>query len=216
MKLLLQFVVVATVLAVRPPAHAQTSGTAPTPRALARLVERLRADATLPDSLRRLTAADLMGTVNMRYVALLDDTSSGLLMRTTAATLHQVPDSVCGALLEAAGGAPSDLAMLQFVDSGTTADWAIILERIVRARASALPGPRVASDTEVRAIMLGLQGRFSTADRERMVRMAQQPPPSGSDFCWSTRLVIDGIAALPPAELGPLVRKMFGGGPGSK
>lgn len=213
MKGLLNVAAVAAVLTFSPRLRAQTPD-APTPRALTRLVTKLRADATLPDSLRRLTAADLMGTVNMRYVALLDDTSTGLFIRTTAATLRQMPDSTCGQLLQAAG--PSDLAMLQFVDSGTVADWALILERIVRARASNRPAPQVASDSEASAIMLGLQGRFSTADRERLVAMAQKPPPSGADFCWSTRLLIHHMAALPAAELGPLVRKMFGSGPGSQ
>jgi hypothetical protein len=196
------------------PVCAQVPDTGYARRALTRLSEKLGADATLPDSLRRLTVAELVGANNTGYAGLLDDSSSALYVRTMAATLHQVPDSVCGALLGAAGGDPSDLdGMLPHVDAGTIDDWAIILERVVRARAAGVPGGQVATETELRAALLGIPARLSAADRQRVVAMANNPPPSDRDACWWARVTMDGIAELPLDELGPVVRAMFGGAP---
>jgi hypothetical protein len=194
------------------PVCAQVPDTGYARRALTRLSEKLGADATLPDSLRRLTVAELAGATNTGHAGLLDDSSSAFWVRTMATTLRQLPDSVCGALLGAARGDASDLdGMLPYVDAGTVDRWAIILERVVRARAVGVPGGRVATETEFRAALLGIPAKLSAADRQRVVATAHNPPPSEGDMCWWTRVMMDGIADLPMAELGPVARAMFGG-----
>src|SRR5207249_10306529 len=60
-------------LAEASPARAQSADTSYSGRALGRLVQKIRADRTLPDSLRRLTAADLVGPINSSYVRFFDD-----------------------------------------------------------------------------------------------------------------------------------------------
>ncbi len=197
-------------------ARAQSANTSYSGRALGRLVQRLRADRTLPDSLRRLTAADLVGPINSSYVRFFDDSAASEFMHLMAATLHQVPDSVCGKLLQAAGDPPDLPAMLAYVDSSTADSWAAIFERIVRARSKPAPSRRVASDTEVRAAYATIPGRLSVEDRQRMIWIARNPPPTRQDACWAMRVIMDGLAQLPLAELGPVVRATFGQTPGAR
>ena len=105
-------------------------------RALARLAQRLAADPKLPDSLRRLTAPDLLALPESGYVRLLTDSQASDFMRVMAATMHQLPDSLCGRFLQAGPSKPPDLAtMFAFIDSMTIDRWTPILERIVRAAA---------------------------------------------------------------------------------
>ena len=197
-------------------ARAQSADTSHAGRALGRLVQRLRADRTLPDSLRRLTTADLVGPINSSYVRFFDDFAASEFMHLMAATLHQVPDSVCGKLLQAAGDPPDLPAMLAYADSSTADSWAAILERIVRARSKPAPSRRVASDTEVRAAYATIPGRLSVEDRQRMIWIARNPPPTRQDACWAMRVIMDGLAQLPLAELGPVVRATFGQTPGAR
>ena len=197
-------------------ARAQSADASYSGRALGRLVQRLRADRTLPDSLRRLTAADLVGPINSSYVRFFDDSAASEFMRLMAGTLHQVPDSLCGKFLQAAGDPPDLPAMLVYVDSSTADKWAAILERIVRVRSKPAPSRRVASDTEVRAAYATIPGRLSVEDRQRMIWIARNPPPTRQDACWAMRVIMDGMAQLPLAELGPVVRATFGVTPGAR
>src|SRR6266571_8624518 len=118
--------VLIALLAGASPARAQSADTSYSGRALGRLVQKIRADRTLPDSLRRLTAADLVGPINSSYVRFFDDSAASEFMHLTAATLHQVPDSLCGRFLQAAGDPPDLPAMLAYVDSSTADSWAAI------------------------------------------------------------------------------------------
>src|SRR6266496_17523 len=197
-------------------ARAQSADTSYSGRALGRLVQKIRADRTLPDSLRRLTAADLVGPINSSSARFFDDSAASEFMHLTAATLHQVPDSLCGKFLQAGADAPDLPAMLAYVDSSSMDRWAIMLERMVRARASSAPGPRVATATEVRAAYAAIPGRLSVEDRQRMIWIARNPPPTRQDACWAMRVIMDGLAQLPRAELGPVVRATFGETPGAR
>ena len=190
--------------------HAQIADTARANRMLNRLTAKLRADATLPDSLRRLSAAAFVSPANTNEAALLDDSTSSLLLRTFAATVHQVPESLCGSFL---GGSPmptGDLEiMLPYADSSTLNQWSTVLERIVRARAHPV-SRRTPSDSVMKATFIGLYSRLGIPDQQRLMRIAQHPPPTPSDACWSIRVVMDGMAALPVQDAGPTVRAMFG------
>src|SRR6266516_3301439 len=137
-------------------------------------------------------------------------------MHLTAATLHQVPDSLCGKFLQAGADAPDLPAMLAYVDSSSMDRWAIMLERMVRARARSAPGARVATATEVRAAYAAIPGRLSVEDRQRMIWIARNPPPTQQDACWAMRVIMDGLAQLPLAELGPVVGLTFGETPGAR
>lgn len=203
--------VVAALLAPGSVLLSQVPDTARANRGLARLTAKLHADQTLPDSLRRLTAADLLNPENSNHAALLDDSTASLLLKTMAATTRQVPESLCGSFL---GGSPvpaGDLdIMLPYADSTTLENWLTILERIVRARAQPVAGRRIASDSMLRVAFLSVYARLDTASQRRLIRVAQNPPPSRSDACWSLLAVMDGLAALPVADAGPVVRAMFG------
>ena len=203
---------VAALLLGARPARAQAPDTGYSNRAMQRLAGKLNADPALPDSLRHLTVPDLLGPSNTNYVYWLDDSSTSLYMHTTAATLYQVPEAMCGGLLQLSQGAPTDLdAMLPYADSGTIDRWVVILERVVRARSRAHRDGRVATDSEVRAAMSSIPMGLDAADRDRLIGIARHPPPSQTDACWSMLVIMDGLAALPVAELGPVVRAMFGG-----
>src|SRR5207249_463698 len=203
-------------LAEASPARAQSADTSYSGRALGRLVQKIRADRTLPDSLRRLTAADLVGPITSSYVRFFDDSAANEFMHLMAATLHQVPDSLCGRFLQAGADAPDLPAMLAYVDSSSMDRWAIMLERMVRARARSAPGPRAATATEVRAAYAAIPARLSVEDRQRMIWIARNPPPTQQDACWAMRVIMDGLAQLPLAELGPVVRATFGETPGAR
>src|SRR5260370_951495 len=183
-------------------AHAQSADASYSGRALERLVQRLRADQTLPVSLRRLTAADLVGPTNSSYVRFFDDSGASEFVHLMAGTLHQVPDSVCGRFLQGAGHRPDLGAMLAYVDSSTTDRWVAMLERLVRARARPTPGCRVATDPEVQAAYAAIPGRLSAADRQRMIWIARNPPPTPTTPSMATRERVDGAAHPRPPALG--------------
>ena len=66
---------------------------------LTRLTAKLRADRTLRDSLRRLTATDLASPANTTQAVLLDDSTSSLLLRSMATNVHALPESLCGSFM---------------------------------------------------------------------------------------------------------------------
>ena len=175
---------------------------------LTRLADKLNRDPALPDSLRHWTVVDLLSGENLRFVAWLDDRSAALFMRATSVTEHQVPSQVCGDVTHNA--TPGLDVMLPYIDRGAMNKWSDVLERIVRTRAMGATVPRAASDSEVRAIMEGIPTRLSAADRARFNAIANGPPPNQADGCWAIRVVMDGLAALPRAKLGPVVRTLFG------
>src|SRR5436309_13408792 len=63
-------------LAGASPARAQSADTSYSGRALGRLVQKIRADRTLPDSLRRLTAAGAVGAMSSRVVRFFDSAAA--------------------------------------------------------------------------------------------------------------------------------------------
>jgi hypothetical protein len=151
-----------------------------------RVLAKVRSDNTLPDSLRRLTAADLLGHTSTGYVRAFDDSSSALFMKATAATLHQLPEPLCGGFLTPGSHAGDLDIMFPYADSSTLNRWAIILERLVyvRARRSHVAA-RMATDAEVRAAFLGVPARLTEVDRQRLLTIARTPPPTQRDACWS-------------------------------
>jgi len=192
------------------PLPAQLPDTGYAARALSALATRLAADPTLPDSLRRLSAVQIIAPGNMIYAAWLDDSSIGAYIRVTAATLHQLPEARCAKALRPDRTDSSDLdRLLPYVDSSTADQWAGVLERIVRARARP-SGGRVAADSEVRALDRAVVAALEPPDRERLVRIAQFRPPDQTDACWAIRTIMDGMAAVPPARLGPVQRTLLG------
>ncbi len=205
-----QFVVLLALLGASTPAHGQRSDTTNATRVLSALAETFRADATLPDSFRQLTPADLARTMDTgHFEVLLDDSSTSLYLRTMAATLHQLPDSVCAELL---GDSSRQLSegnlMFGYVDSPTMENWGIIFERIVRARARSDSAGPMASTDVVQAAMFALIGRLSQVDQERMMAIATHTPPTPADKCWLSRTITDGMAALPPEQAGPVTRAL--------
>jgi hypothetical protein len=68
---------------------------------------------------------------------------------------------------------------------------------------------------EIRAAYASIPARLSVEDRQRMISIARNPPPTRPDACWAMRVIMDGLAALPLAELGPVVRATFGQTPGA-
>lgn len=182
--------------------------------ALTAATRRLANDATLPDSLRHLSVGDLVSARNTRYVGLLDDASAGLYITAMASTLHQVPDSACGQFFAVPSTASTDLEMmLPYLDSSSSAAWATILERLVHARAGGVSGGRSANAIEVKAAMLTMIGKLSAENQTRLITIARNPPPTPADGCWSSQTIMDGLAAMPVADLGPVVRAMFGAAP---
>jgi hypothetical protein len=178
---------------------------------LAGVIERLRGDSALPDSLRGLTVNDLLSPANTNYAGFLDDSSAQLYMQATAALTHQIPPERCGKLLDPGPSDGTDLdLMLSYADSGSVAIWAIVLERIVHARAAGQPAGRIATPTEVQGLMLTAMGRLRPEDRTRLNTIARNPPPTPADACWSVQQIMVSLAALPPPDLGPVMRALFG------
>ncbi|MEO8201284.1 MAG: hypothetical protein ABI679_12230 [Gemmatimonadota bacterium] len=208
-----RFAMIATLLASTP-LHGQLPDTSYAGRVLSALARKLDADATLPESFRRLTPPDLARTMDTgHFDLLLDDPSLNLYVRTMAATLHQVPDSVCGAMLLEAHGQTHGAVMLGYVDSMTAANWGTVFERVIRARATSATGGRVGSTEEVQAAMLGIFGALSETDRARLMAISTHPPPTAPDMCWAARMIADGIAGLPSEQLAPVSRAMSAGSP---
>ena len=179
-------------------------------RALARLAGKLAGDPKLPDRLRHITPSDLLALPESGYVRILNDSEASDFLQVLAATLHQLPDSLCGRFL-VAGSSPPDLAaMFTFIDSATVDRWTPILERIVRASARSQPAGPVATADEIRAANVAVITGMDAERRQRFGWIAQHPPPSLADACWAMQGILDGMAHLPPAQLGPVVRANFG------
>lgn len=205
-----QLVVLLALLGFGTPAHGQQSDSTNATRVLSALAEKLHADATLPDSFRHLTPADLARTMDTgRFEVLLDDSSISLYLHTMAATLHQLPDSVCAELL---GDSSRQLSegrlMFGYVDGATMDNWGIIFERVIRARARSDSAGPMASTDAVQAAMFAIVGRLSQPDQERMMAIATHTPPTSADKCWLSRTITDGMAALPPEQAGPVTRAL--------
>jgi hypothetical protein len=190
--------------------QAQPADTARANRMLTRLSAKLQADRSLPDSLRRITPADLTSKANANHAVLLDDSSSSLLLRAMAANVRTLPDSLCGSFMGGSALPAGDLdVILPYADSTTLGQWSTVLERIVRARAA--PVQRlVASDSAMKVTFLRVYTGLKPTDQFRLVQIAQERPPSRADACWSMRVMLGGLAGLPAADAGPFVRGTFG------
>ena len=179
-------------------------------RMLTRLSTKLRADRALPDSLRRLTPADLVSRTNIEQAVLLDDSTSSALLRAMAANVHALPESLCGSFMGGSTVPAGDLdVILPYADSTPLQHWSTVLEAIVRARAAPVRRP-VASDSMMKVTVLGMYARLKPADQLRLVQIASHPPPSRAEACWSLRLILDKLSTLPAADAGPFVRGTFG------
>ena len=179
-------------------------------RALARLAQNVAADQELPDSLRRLTATELLALPESGYVNLLSDSQASDFMQVMAATLHQLPDSLCGRFLQTGQSKPDLAMMFALIDSATVDRWTVIVEQIVRAVAGSQPPGRAASPDEIRAANVAVITAMDAERRQRMGWIAQHPPPSSADACWAMQIILDGMSQLPPPQLGPVVRANFG------
>lgn len=195
------------------PARAQSSSPS-SQRALARLAQKVAADPKLPDSLRRLTATDLLALPESGYVRLLSDSQASDFMQVMAATLHQLPDSLCGRFLQLGQSKPDLAMMVGLIDSATVDRWTVIVERMVRAIAGSQPAGRAASPEEIRAANVAVITALDAERRQRLGWIAQHPPPSSADACWAIQVIMDGMAQLPPLQLGPVVRANFGSAKG--
>ena len=210
MRHIMMLFVCAMGVAVPARAQAPVADTARANRMLIRLTTKLRADRTLPDSLRRLTPAELASPANTTQAVLLDDSTSSLLLRSMAANVHALPESLCGSFMGRSAMPAGDLdVILPYADSTTLDHWSTVLERIVRARAAPVRRP-AASDSVMRTVFLRVYGGLKMSDQLRLVQIAQHPPPSRADACWSMRVMLDAFAALPNGEAGPFVRGTFG------
>jgi len=171
----------------------------------------LRTDSSLPDSLRRLTVQELIAPGNTGYVAWLTDEDTQRYMQALADLTLQLPAGPCGRMLDpnSADGTDLDL-MLAYGDSFAVTTWAGILVRIVRARAQGRPAGRTATPAEVQSTIAAAIGRLDPQDQTRLITIARNPPPSPADACWSVQEIMAALAALPPADLGPVVRALFG------
>jgi hypothetical protein len=210
MRHVMMLFVCAAVVAAPAPARAQAPDTARANRMLTRLTTKLRADRTLPDSLRRLTPTDLASRANTNQAVLLDDPTSGLLLRAMAANARALPETLCGSFMGGSAMPTPDLdVILPYADSTTLERWSTVLEGIVRARAAPIRRPAM-SDSMMKEMILRLYLGLKPSDQLRLMQVAQHPPPSRADACWSMRVMLDAFAALPDAEAGPFVRGTFG------
>jgi hypothetical protein len=182
---------------------AQAQDTAYASRAVGRFLQTLRVDATLPDSLRHLTPGNLE-SLPTAYFQLLDDSSISAYLQTMASVLRQLPKAQCA---EASSGGSGPGSLLAAVDSATVDALIIVYDRIIRAVAVATPR-KVATRAEMQAAILRITGGLPVADQQRLQNIARNPPPSQDDACWFNRLLMDGLAKLPPEELGPVFRAM--------
>jgi hypothetical protein len=192
-------------------ARAQVPDSSYASQRIARLADHLRADVTLPDSLRYLSVHDIVDPTNASYFRLLNDSTSRAFMRVVAATLHQVPDSLCGSLLGPDAGPSLEFAdMLPHLDATTIDSWAVLFEHVMHVRAAGGPGLPQATPEQVQAATVAILQRLSPEDRQRLIFVARHPPPSQRDACWSMQVLMDGLAAMSAGDLGPVVRAMFG------
>jgi hypothetical protein len=178
-----------------------------------RVTERLHANASLPDSFRNLTPADLLGQENSNYIGWLDDEYAHRFMQALSELMPHLPPEICGNILSTSNGETVDLeTMLSYADSTALESWGMVLEQVVLARAASVRRP-LATDEDVHATMRALIGQMTEENRARLLTIASNPPPTPVDGCWSVEQVLNGLAELRPAELGPVVRKLFGTAP---
>lgn len=190
---------------------AQGADSAYASAALDRLASRLAADTSLPDSLRHLSPADLIAKDAMNAMPRLPDEGVVRFMRLMAASMHALPEPTCGSLLMAGNQRGSDPEEMLFQLPPPLADeWIALLEQLVHARANRQPYGRIATAEEMHAWNMGLPDRLEPERRDRLIRIAQNPPPTQADACWAMRLIMDDLAAAPPATIGPITRAMFG------
>jgi hypothetical protein len=178
-------------------------------QAVAHLARTIAADSSLPDGLRHLTTTALVGLPDSGYVRILNDSEASDFLRVLATTLHQLPDSLCGRFMQAGSSPPNLLTMLPLLDSATVNGWLGILDRMVRAWARSLPPGRTASPEEVQAAYMAILNSMDADHRQHLAWIAQHPPPTTTDACWSIRVIMDGMAQLPVPQLGPVVRTNF-------
>lgn len=190
-------------------ARAQAPDPAYADAALTRLAQRLAADGDLPDSLRHLTPAQLIDKTAMNALPLLDDAGVVGFMRLLAASLHALPEPECGSYLTAGGQGTDPEQMLPSLPAPLVDQWVGLAEALVRARAVPRRGTAATAE-EVRAWNMGLMTRLAADDRDRLITIAQNPPPSQGDACWAIRIIMDDLAAAPAATLAPITRAMFG------
>lgn len=205
------YALAAVLLATSPACTAaQSSARGYTDGALGRLVARLHADPTLTDSLRGLSRTEVVSDSNMNFVSRLEDSSAAEFVRVLAQTLHQLPDSLCGAFLGGPSGQdPTVAVLLRYADSATVDGWMDVLYALIRVQATPAPNLPVATDAEIQAADPTVSQHLNTADRQRFMRIVLNPPPTPTDACWAARTMFDGFARLPVAQLGPVVRAMF-------
>ena len=191
-------------------ARAQAPDPAYADAALTRLAQRLAADGGLPDSLRHLTPAQLIDKTAMSALPLLDDAGVVGFMRLLARSLHALPEPACGAYLTGGSRGSDPEEMLPVLPPPLVDDWIGLLEALVRARAGTRVRGTAATAEELRGWNAGLPKRLNAEDRDRLITIAQNPPPSQGDACWAIRIIMDDLAAAPAATLAPITRTMFG------
>jgi hypothetical protein len=197
-------------LGLRSLGHAQSPDSAYARRRVARLTDEVRADSTLPDSIRRLGVHDIVDPTNTSYFRLLDDSTAGVFMRLVASSLHELPDSICGTLLGSGDGRSPDFHdILPLLDPTAVDSWAVLFAHVVHLRAAAGPGYPLAPPEQVHGATVTMLQRLGPEDQQRLMLIARTPPPSPRDACWSIQVMMDGLAAIASADLGPVVRAMF-------
>ena len=188
-------------------AEAQAADSTYAGRALARFLERNHADTRLPDSLRSMTIGRLDSLAD-DYFALLDDAASALYVRTFAGILRQLPESQCARLGGLSGEDEMNLVtLLASVDSATVDTLLLVHELALLAAARPTP-QRVGTAEEMQQAILRLVTSLPPDDQQRFMSVALHPPPSQSDACWAARTMFGGLANFPPADLGPVMRRM--------
>lgn len=175
-------------------------------RALSRTLERIRADTRLPDSLRGITIGGL-DSLASKYFALLDDSSTALYVRAFAGALRQLPDSQCAEAGGLSGGELNLLTLLGSVDSATV-DSLLLAHELALLAAARGTSQRVGTAAEGQETIVRLVTSLPPEDQQRFFFIAQHPPPNPSDACWAIRMLFEELAKLPPASLGPIMRRM--------
>ena len=196
-------------------ARAQALGREGALALLATRLQPMRADQSLPDSLRSLPLETLLAAHNTNYAGWLDDAGMQRYVRLLASLTHYLPAAECGALLDPAtkGQKDSD-ALLLYADAPLLTEFAGVLELIVRVRAGGHPLARIATPPEMQATILSAIARLSPDDQTRLVTIARNPPPTPDDACWSVQQIFGMLSELPADTLGPTARLMFGGAVG--
>ncbi len=182
---------------------------------LAVRLQPMRADRSLPDSLRSLPLDTLLAPHNTNYAGWLDDAGMQRYVRLLGELAHQLPAAECGTLLDPGTNGRKDAdALLLYGDTGLLTEFAGVLELIVRARALGHAQGRTAERGEMQATIMLAIGRMSVEDQTRLITIARNPPPTPEDGCWSVQQIFTMLGGLPADTLGPAARAMFGGAVG--